>query len=43
MPPTDDATTDETADTDMVRTYVGVIVLEAVIIALLWIFGRMSS
>jgi hypothetical protein len=28
-------------DTPMTRTYVGVIVVEVVIIALLWILGRM--
>jgi hypothetical protein len=31
------------SDTPMTKTYVGVLVLEAVIIAALWIFGRLFS
>jgi hypothetical protein len=31
------------SDTPMTKTYVGVLVLEAVIITALWIFGRMFS
>jgi len=30
-------------DTPMTRTYVGVLVLEAVIVAALWLFGRMFA
>lgn len=38
-----DTTTSPTGDTPMTRTYVGVMIVEAVIIVLLWILGRMSS
>jgi hypothetical protein len=31
------------SDTPMTKTYVGVLVLEVVIVAALWIFGRMFS
>ena len=30
-------------DTPMTKTYVGVLVLEAVIVVALWIFGRMFA
>jgi hypothetical protein len=31
------------ADTPMTKTYIGVLVLEAVIITALWIFGRLFA
>jgi hypothetical protein len=31
------------SDTPMTKTYVGVLVLEAVIVAALWFFGRMFA
>ena len=31
------------SDTPMTKTYVGVLALEAVIIAALWLFGRMFA
>jgi len=31
------------SDTPMTKTYVGVLVLEAVIVAALWAFGRMFA
>jgi hypothetical protein len=31
------------SDTPMTKTYVGVLVLEAVIVTALWIFGRMFA
>jgi hypothetical protein len=31
------------SDTPMTKTYVGVLALEAVIVAALWIFGRLFS
>jgi hypothetical protein len=31
------------ADTNMTRTYVSVLVLEALIVALLWVIGRLYS
>jgi hypothetical protein len=34
---------DRDQDSPMTRTYVGVLALEAVIIAALWIFGRMFA
>lgn len=36
-------TTDADGDTDMTGTYVRVVILEAVIIAALWILGRAFS
>ena len=36
-------TVDPERDTPMTKTYVGVLVLEAVIIFALWIFGRMFA
>jgi hypothetical protein len=34
---------DRERDTPMTKTYVGVLMLEAVIVAALWFFGRMFS
>ena len=43
MPDRHDNPTGGAGDTQMTRTYVNVIVVEAVIIVLLWILGRMYS
>jgi hypothetical protein len=43
MPDRHDKPTGGAGDTPMTRTYVNVIVVEAVIIVLLWILGRMYS
>ena len=31
------------SDTPMTKTYIGVLVLEAIVVTALWIFGRMFS
>jgi len=43
MPDQPDKRTGGAGDTPMTRTYVKVVVVEAVIIVLLWILGRMYS
>ena len=38
-----DKATDKVSDTDMTSTYIQVVVVEAIILAALWLFGRVFS